>query len=107
MKHFKLGLYSFNIDGDVLGLESGERKEFSRDGLPDNLKPLFDIVSKQEIIEKPIFINFKETDDDMVVSGFITQTTKTTFKIPVVSSNILTIEYNSLNNKIGFTYYVI
>lgn len=70
MGHLKLGVYSFVVDGDELGLENATPKQFTRNELPDKLKPMFDICKKlnnQEPMDKAIFIIFKK---DFYASGF-------------------------------------
>ena len=55
MKHLRLGCNAFIIDTRELSLTIGEDNYFSRDELPENLKPLFDIVKEEKSNDKPVY----------------------------------------------------
>lgn len=99
MKHLKLGCYSFIIDANELDLISGTGKEFTRDELPDDLKILFDILSSDEDITKPIFIIVKFTGGR--ISGYVTHLNRV-LNLNIEDGNILNI--NLSGNKLNILY---
>ena len=102
MKHLKLGTYSFVIDADKLGLVSGTAFNFTREQLPDELKPLFDVLKVGKINEKSIFVNVK-SNNLTEYGGYLIQYSATGYSLPSVDGDFIVIEF-SPNNKLIITY---
>jgi len=106
MKHLKLGCYSFTINVDELGLAAGTSKDFTRDELPDDLKPLFDIVynSNEHACSKSIFVNVIDKTNKLYYSGFLVQNSAI-FSLDHSDGGLLTIQY--VNDRFSIIYYEI
>ena len=100
MGRLKLGIYSFIIDVDELGLESQTTKNFSYDELPNNLKPLFNIVTKGKSCEKMIFINV--LSNNSIYSGVLIQSGQYTFELNTLDGNVFSVYRNG--TQITFVY---
>ena len=94
MARLKLGTYSFIIDTDKLQLEFNVEKNFTREELPDNLKPLFDIIIKNEICEKSIFINVVGL---ISCSGYLLQRTSGLFDFITTDGSLIYFSYSNDN----------
>ena len=101
-KHLKLGTYSFILNVVALGLVVNEEKIFTREELPEDLKPLFDIVLSGKPCEKSIFINLSDETNDTYYSGYLTQIGDENFVISIIDGDVLTLVESS--GKLSITY---
>lgn len=105
MKHLKLGIYSFDIDTNKLGLVSNTPKSFTRDELPDNLKPLFDIIynASNRSLSKSVFISLHDDNNTIHYSGFVKQSNS---HLSLTSSDGDIIDFaTDVNDKIVLVYH--